>query len=179
MNGVAHTINDIQGLLAVCPCCGRMFRLVEGKFLFPQRPLKPCEYLELASLEQRLFDAGELVGAAEEQFEERLEAQRERLRKRGLRKAKRKLRKIDPTFSGSNINPQDVKVIFEPVEYVVFNGLNSERGVNLIEFVSRSPENRAEEVTVKSIDRSIRNGSISFETLHMRDDGSFEIRNTV
>ena len=93
-----------------------------------------------------------------------------------MRQAKRKLRKIDPTFSGSNTDPQDVKVLFDPVEYIVFRGLNSERGVQLVEFVSRSPENRAQEVTVKSIDRTIRNGSIGVETLHMQDDGSFEIR---
>lgn len=177
MNGLAYTIDELQGLLAVCPCCGQMFRLVEGKFVFPQRPLKPCNYSDLTSLEQHLSDVDARLSAAEERFEERLETRRERLREKGMRQAKRKLRKIDPTFSGSKIDPQDVKVLFDPVEYVVFRGLNSERGVQLVEFVSRSPENRAQEVTAKSIERSIKNGSIEFETLHMQDDGSFEIRN--
>jgi len=176
MHGLARTIDSIQEVLATCPCCGNIFRLVEGKFVFPQKRPKPCEYLDLIALEGRLSDAEERLESAVERFNEKLEAQRQRLAELGRRKAKKRLKKIDPTFSGKNIDPQDVKVIFDPVEYLIFHGLNSEDGVGSVEFVSRSPYSKNHEVTLRSIDRTVRSGDVEFETLHLRDDGSFEVR---
>jgi predicted Holliday junction resolvase-like endonuclease len=149
---------------------------VEGKFVFPQKRPKTCEYLELVTLENRLDAEDERLTSAEERFNSRLENQREQLTEQGRRLAKRKLKKIDPTFSAKDIDPQDVKVIFDPVEYIIFHGLNSGEGVDLVEFVSRTPDSKAQETIVKSIDKTVQNGDIEFETLHMKDDGSFEIR---
>jgi predicted Holliday junction resolvase-like endonuclease len=179
MSILAQTIDGIQEVLAICPCCGEIFRLVEGKFIFPQKAPKACEYLELVALEGRLSDMEERLTFAEERFKEKLREQREKLVEKGRRLAKKKLKKIDPTFSARNIDPQDVKVIFNPVEYIIFHGLNSEKGVDLVEFVSRTPESRPEETIFESIDRTIRNGDVEFETLHMKDDGSFGIRKEV
>jgi predicted Holliday junction resolvase-like endonuclease len=176
MNVLIQTIDGIQEVLAICPCCGEIFRLVEGKFIFPQKRPKTCEYLELVALENRLADQEDRLASAEERFDKRLESQREQLTEQGRRLAKRKLRKIDPTFSAKDIDPQDVKVIFDPVEYIIFHGLNSGDGVDFVEFVSRSPDSKAQEAIVKSIDKTVRDGDVEFETLHMKDDGLFEIR---
>ena len=176
MNILVQTIDGIQEVLAICPCCGEIFRLVEGKFIFPQKRPKTCEYLELVALEGKVSDDEERLASAEERFEERMRAQRQKFVELGRRQAKKKLKKIDPTFSAKDIDPQDVKVIFDPVEYLIFHGLNSEDGVDLLEFVSRSPDDKRQEAIVKSVEKTIRDGNVEFETLHMRDDGSFEIR---
>ena len=135
-----------------------------------------CEYLDLIAVEGRVEQDEAGVASSEERFEKRLERERDKLREVGRRRAKKRLKKIDPTFSAKDINPQDVKVIFDPVEYLIFHGLNSEKGVDLVEFVSRSPENRNQEAIVRSVESTVRHGNVGFETLHMRDDGSFEIR---
>ncbi len=176
MNILVQTIDGIQEVLAICPCCGEIFRLVEGKFIFPQKRPKTCEYLELVALEGKVSDDEERLASAEERFEERMRAQRQKFVELGRRQAKKKLKKIDPTFSAKDIDPQDVKVIFDPVEYLIFHGLNSEDGVDLLEFVSRSPDDKRQEAIVLSVEETIRDGNVEFETLHMRDDGSFEIR---
>lgn len=176
MNVLVQTIDGIQEVLAICPCCGEIFRLVEGKFIFPQKRPRTSEYSALVSFENKLASEDERLSASEERFETRLDEQRAALVAIGQKKAKKKLKKIDPTFSGRNIDPQDVKVIFDPVEYVIFHGLSSEAGVNSVEFVSRPPESKTQEGTVKSIDKSIRSGNVEFETLHMNNDGGFEIR---
>src|SRR6266478_1813130 len=109
MNILAQTIDGIQEILAICPCCGEIFRLVEGKFVFPQQRPKTSVYLDLVALEGDVSE------------------------------------KEDRLVSAKNIDPQDVKVIFDPVEYLIFHGLNSEHGVNLLEFVSRAPLSRSQE----------------------------------
>ena len=176
MNSLIQTIDGIQEILAICPCCGDIFRLVEGKFIFPQKRPKISEYLELVFLEKRVSDEDDRLIAVEGRFVEKLRKQQQPLIEQGRRQAKRKLKKIDPIFSGREIDPQDVKVIFDPVEYLIFYGLNSEKGVELLEFVSRLPEDKTKEVTMKSIDKCIKTGSVEFETLHMRDDGTFDVR---
>jgi predicted Holliday junction resolvase-like endonuclease len=176
MSALVQTIDGIQEVLAICPCCGEIFRLVEGKFIFPQKRPMTCEYLDLVALERRNTDQEDRLSSAEERFEEKLQKQRQKLTDLGRRQAKKRLKKIDPTFSGRDIDPQDVKVVFDPIEYVIFHGLNSEAGVKLVEFVSRSPDSHAQEKIVRSVDRTVRSGDVEFETLHMRDDGSFEIR---
>src|SRR5271170_4099079 len=138
MSGFAQTIDGIQEILAICPCCG-VFRLVEAKFIFPDKKPRTCDYLDLVGLECRIGDQEDRVVRAEERFAERLDKQREQLVDKGRRAAKRKLKKIDPLFSGNRVDPQDVKVVFDPVEYIVFHGLTSISGVRTIEFVSRAP----------------------------------------
>lgn len=149
MNVLIQTINGIQEILAICPCCGEIFRLVEGKFIFPQKRPKASEFSELVSLESKLADREWRLELAVERFEKRLQEQRQQLIEQGRKLAKKKLKKIDPTFSAKNIDPQDVKVIFNPVEYVIFYGLNSSNGVDFIDFVSRSPASKVQEVITK------------------------------
>lgn len=176
MNFLVQTIDGIQEVLAICPCCGEIFRLVEGKFIFPKQRPKTCEYLDLVALEGRISDEEERLSSAEARFAEKLQAQRQGLVDLGRRQAKKRLKAIDPIFSAKDIDPQDVKVVFDPVEYLIFHGLNSQHGLDFVEFVSRAPTSKLHEDMVESIDQSVRAGHVGFETLHMRDDGSFDIR---
>jgi predicted Holliday junction resolvase-like endonuclease len=64
---------------------------------------------------------------------------REKAAAAGLRTAKKLLKKIDPVFSGGGYDPHDVKVIFDPVPYVVFSGMS--RGqIRDIVLLARPPE---------------------------------------
>ena len=89
---------------------------------------------------------------------------------------KLRIKKIDPTFTGRNIDPQDVKAVFHPVEYIVFQGLCSGLGVKELKFISRSPKTKAQEALVRSMDQTVQKGNLEFETLHLQEDGSFIVR---
>lgn len=175
MSTLTKTIEGVQEILVICPCCGDIFRLVDGKLIFPKMPPKACEYLSLVGLENKLYRENDLLSFSEAEFAETLDAQRQQLTEQGRKQAKRNLKEIDPVFSGSGVDPQDVKVIFDPVEYVVFHGLASESGVQFIEFISRAPNNKRQEMLTESISKTIKNGDVEFETLHMRNDGSFYV----
>jgi hypothetical protein len=73
----------------------------------------------------------ERLASAEARFDQRLEDQREELIEQGRRRAKRKLRKIDPTFSARNIDPQDVTIeqnINLVRRFISFHPLGARRG---------------------------------------------------
>src|SRR5271157_2945207 len=84
MNILVRTIDGIQEILAICPHCKEIFRLVEGKFILPQKRPRTCEYLELIALEGKLSDAKDRLASAKERFDRELEERRELLREKGV-----------------------------------------------------------------------------------------------
>ena len=54
---------------------------------------------------------------------QKLDEMNERGREKGRAQAKRLVRKIDPVFTPRKLNPDDAKVIFHPVDFLVFNGM--------------------------------------------------------
>jgi predicted Holliday junction resolvase-like endonuclease len=82
------------------------------------------------------------------------------------------LRKIDPIFTGRNIDTQDVKTIFDPVDFVVFDKMNSESGIiQGIEFIALEPKSKKREIVLKSIDKAIDRGFLDFKVVRVDKEG--------
>lgn len=159
---LAETFADLAFIMGVCPCCGELFYLSEARpYLHGKRPASDVDRLRAA--EQRLDRADERLDEIEDDL-------RRAAASAGLRTAKKLLKKIDPTFSGAGYDPQDVKVIFNPVTYVVFNGM-AKSNVAEILLLAKPAEDRATEKVHKSIDATIRKGNIEFKTLHVDHEG--------
>ena len=162
--GLAHTFDDLAHILGVCPNeeCGQLFYLSEARpFLRGKQPRSIID--SITAEELRLEAAEDKLSLLEEEL-------RENAARAGLRVTKRLLKKIDPVFSGAGYDPQDVKVIFDPVTYVVFNGL-SEKAVKDVELLGRPAHNRETERVHNSIERSVRTGNFEFKTLHVNNEG--------
>ena len=102
--------------------------------------------------------------------------EQEKARRKGQLLAKRRLKEIDPLFSGKGIDPQDVKTIFDPVDFIVFDGMNSEsERIKSIDFVAYEPHNGKQEKILKSIQSTIKKGDIEFNSLRVNREGEVEI----
>jgi predicted Holliday junction resolvase-like endonuclease len=80
------------------------------------------------------------------------------------------LRKIDPIFGGSGYDPQDVKVVFNPVAYVVFDGM-SQGKVTKVQLLATPPQNRISEQVQSSIEQTVSRGNLEFRTLRVDNRG--------
>jgi predicted Holliday junction resolvase-like endonuclease len=118
---------------------------------------------------------GSKLDRAEERLDEIEGVLREAAAKAGLRAAKRALKKIDPVFSGSGYNPHDVKVIFDPVTYVVFHGMGAGR-LREIVLLARPPESATGERLHNSIGAAVKKGNFEFRTLQVDKDGNVDTR---
>lgn len=177
MNLFIQTINGMQEILAICPCCGDIFRLVDGKLVLQGKQLANNNpYSHLLKMEKQLAMEDDKISQAESRFADRFEQQKEVLIEQSRKLAKRRLRKIDPVFTQKNIDHQDVKVIFDPVEYIVFKGMGSDRGINEIKLLSREPSSQKSEKLVQSIEKTVKAGNVSFETLYLKDTGCFDVK---
>jgi predicted Holliday junction resolvase-like endonuclease len=160
---LAVMFRELSNILGVCPCCGEMFYLSETRpYLAGKRPQSEVDSIRAA---ERRLERGE------EKLDRLESSLREKAAIAGLRTAKRMLKKIDPVFSGSGYDPHDVKVIFDPVTYVVFNGMSVNRLRDIV-LLSKPAESAAVERMHKSIEETVRKGNFEFRTLHIDDRGT-------
>ena len=96
---------------------------------------------------------------------------RESARKKGRVQANRVVRKVDPIFTPRKLNPDDSKVIFHPVDYVVFNGMKKHDIKNLVilDRKIKSPKNRGLQ---NSIRNSVEKENYEWLTLRVKRNGS-------
>jgi predicted Holliday junction resolvase-like endonuclease len=153
---------QLGNILCVCPQCEELFYLSEARpYLRGQQPRSIVD--SIRAEEQRLE-------RAEEQLDEIESSLREKAAEAGLRAAKKVLKKIDPLFSGAGYNPHDVKVIFDPVTYVVFHGMGVGR-LREIVLLADPAKSAAGERLQRSIGDAVRNGNFEFKTMHVDKEG--------
>jgi predicted Holliday junction resolvase-like endonuclease len=174
-------VDEMQGILGICPCCGEIFRLTEARLKFPEMQPRTSDYTDYLRAVAAFSHSEKEILAAEmrlEMLEEKhitaLDKAKEIARDKGRKKAKNILKKIDPVFSGNDIDPQDVKVLFDPVEFVVFDKLNTQEELKKVEFVNHSPTNKREENIERSLLKIIRNGNYEFSILHVDRIGNIQ-----
>jgi predicted Holliday junction resolvase-like endonuclease len=163
---MAASMGEIFGalgqLMTVCPDCGELFYVSEAHPYYEGQ--KPHSSLDkLRSEENRLREAEERLDDLEVKF-------REKAARAGLLAIKRLLRKIDPVFSGSGYDPQDVKVMFHPVTYVVFKGM-AQGEVTEVQLLTTPPQNQLGEQVQSSIEETVGKGNFEFRKLRVDGQG--------
>ena len=151
-------------IFGVCPCCNSLFRLSDSKVFLRKKPM--IDWFDKAGI--RAFKLSE----AEERLDEREDALRRSARKRGRRLAMRIVRKVDTVFTPRRLNPDDAKVIFHPVDYVVFNGMKSRATITNIILLDRISDHTTHRQLQRSIERCVEREAYEWQTLRVKDDGT-------
>jgi predicted Holliday junction resolvase-like endonuclease len=173
-----------------CPCCGEPFRLSEAKLMYGKQPprdaLSRLEQAKArliernAQLEERIEEIeaeheGDLADH-DAKWEDRVDREVEK----GLEKAKRDIRRkailqsrrttlgkvierVAPWFSGSGHHPGDVRPVFDPLDFVVFDGLYTGEVTDVIFVEFKTGKSKLTE-----IQRSIRN-AVTKKRVHFKE----------
>lgn len=146
----------------VCPCCGELFYLSEVHPYYAGAKVR--SFIDaLRSAEDRLDREAEKLDELEAEL-------RTVAANAGLKTAKKLLKKIDPVFSGSGYDPQDVKVMFSPVTYVVFDGLARNK-LKSVALLAKEPQDVLSEKIQSSVRNTIDAGNFEFRTVHVDRGG--------
>ena len=89
----------------------------------------------------------------------------------GKKLAYKTARKVDKIFTPRKLNPDDCKVVFHPVDYVVFNGMkkNDIKNLVILDRKIKSPKNRGLQ---NSIRNSVEKKNYEWLTLRVQRNGS-------
>ena len=97
-------------------------------------------------------------------------------RVKGRSTANRMVKQMDKVFHPQKLNPDDAKVIFPPVDYVVFNGIKENKLEGLDNIVLLDGEKRTTEgrKIQKSIMKAVDKGNYEWITLRVENDGGIK-----
>jgi predicted Holliday junction resolvase-like endonuclease len=162
--GLVDSFQDLRTILCVCPCCGELVRASElhlsshGKA--PKTWLDDYD-AELSRLEKR-----------EEEFETSVAEVKQAAIERGRKiVVERASSCLDSSISCFNYDPYDIKALFHPVDFVVFNGLNACEGLEDITFLTRE---RRGDALQKSVAKVVKDGKYSWKVARVAEDGGVD-----
>jgi len=156
-----------RSIFGICPCCGELFRLSDCKIYRKENP--PADWKEKVDRETARLDN------LEAKLEEKLAALKEQAREQGRKEAAKQVKKVDKVFSPLKLNPDDSKVIFDPVDFVVFNGMKGPDGLvkNLV-LLDNDTKSTAAKRIQESVINTIEKGNYEWLTLRVDADGKIE-----
>lgn len=158
--------SSLRQIFTVCPCCEEIHRLSDCKLY--QRTKPPIDWKEKIDKEITRLES------MEEKLQIKIEAAKILAREAGRKSADKLVKKIDPVFSPLKLNPNDAKVIFHPVDFLVFNGMNSNFGDNTIkQILLLDKDNKTGQYLSiqKSIEKTVQTKSYEWLTLRVDNDG--------
>lgn len=151
-------------IFGICPHTGNVFRLSECHIYVKKKPEPDwLQQIEAAQIE---------ISNAEEKLDEKEETIREKARIVGRSEATKMVRKIDKIFHPLKLNPDDSKVIFHPVDYIVFNGMKTGKMKNLI--LMDKAKGTSDKRLQQSIQKVIEKKNYEWITLRVEENGNIK-----
>lgn len=153
-------------IFGICPKCTNFFRLSDCKIFSKKKPVR--DWMDEIDLEnQRL-----------EKLEEKLLEKKKELQAaasaEGRRRAQLRVRKLDPVFAPRKLDPDDARVIFHPIDYVVFNGMNTAETIKNIVLLDRRTSQLRHRKLQQSIERVIDQEKYYWQTLCVGKNGEIK-----
>ena len=151
-------------IFGICPNSGQFFRLSDCNIYSRRRP--SADWMDdLDAKYQKLSEYEEKTAEMESEL-------REEARERGRRQATRLVRKADPLFRPRRLDPDDAKVIFNPVDYLVFKGMKSAPEISKLVFLDREVKSREQRQLQKSVEKAVDKEKYDWVTLRVGEDGN-------
>lgn len=134
MSELFKEFQEFRKILCVCPYCGKIARLSDLHLKTKGKVAKTW----LDEYEQKERN----LGKKEERFGERESKLRELAHEKGRKAAEITFNKaISPKLKALKLDPFDVKAILNPIDFLVFKGMNKTDSVSDIVLLSKQIEN--------------------------------------
>ena len=158
----------LRQLFVFCPACGKPHRLSDCKLFQKSKPA--------ADWKDKLDNELERLERAEVILMEKIELAKESSRLVGRKAADKAISKIDPIFTPLRLNGNDSKVIFHPIDFIVFHGMNNRDNPEVKEIILLDNSKKAgEALTIqKSIERVVQKGHYEWVTLRVEENGQIK-----
>lgn len=154
-------------IFGVCPCCGELFRLSDCKVYRKEAPITDWK--------EKLEKQNIALDRLEEKLDEKMEALREKARENGRKQADKLIKKVDPVFAPLKLNPDDAKVVFHPIDFLVFNGMKAKALKNLVLLDSANKPKQLLSAQ-ESIINQVEKGNYEWLTMNVELDGKISMK---
>lgn len=179
-------------VFGICPCCGDIFQLSDCLITVKHKHVALPEHEDIIDLQEKnerhLEKLEELEGQLDEkkyalsELKYEMKASKDnaeitRYKKEGRKHALNKSKKYISLFHKKNLDPRDARLIFSPIEFMVFDGLTEYKEINNLVFLSKKPDNRSKEKINESIYQVLKKGNLDFQLIRITDKGEIIYEN--
>jgi len=120
--------------------------------------------LDVVSLEKR-----------EQLFEEEEKKIREKSIERGRKKVPLMVKQcLCPEFGKLEYDPYDIKAVMDPVDFVVFDGLNEGEEIRSVTFLSRARSTSDQNTVIETIKRTVSKGKYDWRVARIATNGKVD-----
>ena len=163
MQEFIQTFQEFRKILCVCPCCGNLVRVSDLK-------------LKLKGAVSTWLDIHERNQQKLEDEMELFESKAGKLREKAIEKGRKRATKafnnaILPDFRNLKLDPFDIKPIFNPVDFLVFNGMNKRTAINSIIFLSKKSGNHALNQLRKNVENVVYEERYEWQSARIDESG--------
>lgn len=155
-------------IFGVCPKCDSFFRLSDCQIFLKEK--RTLDWLD--ELQKR----EEKIERAEERLEGKKQELQEKAREKGRKLALKVVRKLDPIFTPRGLNPDDAKVLFHPIDYIVFDGMKGENIIKEIVLLDRERREASSRRLQRSVEKAIESGNYEWQTVVIDDFGKIKCK---
>ncbi len=163
---VVKFFNLQRQIFGICPSCQDFFRLSDCKIYLRKKPV--LDWKDKISREENRLDG------LEEKLEEMKGELQEKAREKGRKLAQKAIKKIDPVFAPRKLNADDAKVIFHPIDYIVFKGMKDSDSIKGILLLDREAKDGNHRAIQRSIEKVIEHENYEWQTLRVHEDGKIK-----
>jgi len=165
MNNLVEIFQSFREILCVCPHCGDILRLSDLRLKYKGKA--PRTWLDNHQTKVIRLEKKEFL------FDEK----EDNLRKAAIEKGRAKVPKlvskcIDENISCFNYDPYDIKALLHPVDFAVFNGLNSKKELEDITLISKKVSDRILNNIRKSLEISIQKEQYDWQVARVSIEGN-------
>ena len=154
-------------IFGICPNCNDFFRLSNCNIFIKKKPT-PDWMDEILKEKERLTEL-------EEKLEEKKGELQQKAREKGRKLAQKAIRKIDPVFAPRRLNADDAKVIFHPIDYIVFKGMKDLVSIKDILLLDRETKDGNHRAIQRSIKKVVEHENYEWQTLRVQEDGKINV----
>lgn len=154
---------DFRTILCLCPCCGKIVRVSDLHLQY--RDEAPKTWLDEYESKLRELD----VKIAE------FDVQKGKIHTEAIARGRRRVIQtvnmcIDDSISCLDFDPYDIKSLFSPIDFVVFNGMNHRKELDDIVFLGTKSRDKIR----KSLQKTINDENYDFMIARVSDEGSVD-----
>ncbi len=158
---------EFRKILCVCPDCGKIVRLSDLKL--KTKAETESTWLDYYEYRERL------LSGREAEFDAVKGELREAARVEGKRQAEVVFNNaIKQDFRRMNIDPIDIKPVLNPVDFLVFKGMNKSEEITDLVFLSKKLENPMINRLREQVKTSIENNRYEWLVARIDDEGKIE-----
>ena len=156
-----------RNIFGICPHCEELFRLSDIRISYRKKFARDW-YDRLEKQEERIDDE-------RMNLEETLKAIREKAKERARQKyLPGMLKQADPVFTPLGYYPQDVKAVFDPMDFVIFDGMNKAGKVRRMVFMDEYSTDARVRRIQSSIEDAISKERYGFQSIRLTKDGQIQ-----